>query len=59
MKFKEYKGLDLVATGAEVLESWKKNHTFGKSLEKREGATESTCRVSTSIWSLSVKTSSN
>ncbi|MBQ9887727.1 MAG: isoleucine--tRNA ligase [Bacteroidales bacterium] len=40
MKFKEYKGLDLVATGAEVLESWKRNHTFGKSLAKRDGAPE-------------------
>ena len=40
MKFKEYKGLDLVATGNEVLERWKKNHAFEKSLELREGAPE-------------------
>ncbi|MBQ6689148.1 MAG: isoleucine--tRNA ligase [Bacteroidales bacterium] len=40
MKFKEYKGLDLVATGNEVLERWRKNHAFEKSLELREGAPE-------------------
>ena len=40
MKFKEYKGLDLVATGNAVLERWKKNHAFEKSLEVREGAPE-------------------
>ena len=40
MKFKEYKGLDLVATGNEVLDRWKKNHAFEKSLELREGAPE-------------------
>ncbi len=40
MAFKEYKGLDLVATGNEVLERWKKNHAFEKSLELREGAPE-------------------
>ena len=40
MKFTEYKGLDLVATGNEVLDRWKKNHAFEKSLELREGAPE-------------------
>ena len=40
MKFNEYKGLDLVSTGNEVLERWKKNHAFEKSLELREGAPE-------------------
>ena len=35
MTFKEYKGLDLVSTGNEVLERWKKNHAFEKSLEVR------------------------
>ena len=40
MTFKEYKGLDLVAAGNEILERWKKNGTFGKSLELREGAPE-------------------
>ncbi|MBO4466187.1 MAG: isoleucine--tRNA ligase [Bacteroidales bacterium] len=40
MTFKEYKGLDLVATSAEVLERWKKNHAFERSLEVREGAPE-------------------
>ena len=38
MKFNEYKGLDLVAVGADVLDRWKKNGTFRKSLEVREGA---------------------
>lgn len=38
--FKEYKGLDLVATGAEVLEQWKKEDAFGQSLRIREGAPE-------------------
>ena len=40
MTFKEYKGLDLVAVGSEVLDRWKKNHAFEKSLEVREGAPE-------------------
>ena len=40
MTFKEYKGLDLVQTSAEVLERWKKNHAFERSLEVREGAPE-------------------
>ena len=40
MAFKEYKGLDLVAAGNEILDRWKKNHAFEKSLELREGAPE-------------------
>ena len=40
MAFKEYKGLNLVTIGNEVLERWKKNHAFEKSLELREGAPE-------------------
>ena len=40
MTFKEYKGLDLVSVGNEVLEKWKKNNAFEKSLELREGAPE-------------------
>lgn len=40
MTFKEYKGLDLVAVGNEVLEQWRSNHTFEKSLKLREGAPE-------------------
>ncbi len=40
MEFKEYKGLDLVATGNEVLDRWKKNNAFERSLEVREGAPE-------------------
>ena len=40
MTFKEYKGLDLVAAGNEILERWKKNHAFEKSLELRDGAPE-------------------
>ncbi len=40
MKFNEYKGLDLVAVGNEVLDRWKRNDTFRKSLEVREGAPE-------------------
>ena len=40
MKFNEYKGLDLVAVGNEVLDRWKKNNTFRRSLEVREGAPE-------------------
>lgn len=37
MTFKEYKGLDLVETGNQVLEKWKKEGAFEKSLELREG----------------------
>ncbi len=40
MTFKEYKGLDLVATGNEVLKKWEKEGAFRKSLELREGAPE-------------------
>ena len=40
MSFKEYKGLDLVETGNRVLERWKKEHAFEKSVELREGAPE-------------------
>ena len=40
MTFKEYKGLDLVAAGNEVLERWRAIDAFGKSLELREGAPE-------------------
>ena len=40
MTFKEYKGLDLVSVGNEVLDRWKKNRAFEKSLEVREGAPE-------------------
>ncbi len=38
--FKEYKGLDLVAVGNEVLEHWKKEDAFRRSLALREGAPE-------------------
>lgn len=38
--FREYKGLNLVETGAEVLDRWKKMHAFERSLEIREGAPE-------------------
>ncbi|MGM9734893.1 MAG: isoleucine--tRNA ligase [Candidatus Cryptobacteroides sp.] len=40
MAFKEYRGLDLVATGNEILDRWRKNHAFEKSLQLREGAPE-------------------
>ena len=40
MSFKEYKGLDLVKTGKRVLERWRKEHAFEKSMELREGAPE-------------------
>ena len=38
MTFKEYKGLDLVATGNRVLERWKELKAFEKSLELAERA---------------------
>ena len=38
MTFKEYKGLDLVSVGSEVLSRWKDQDAFGKSLAIREGA---------------------
>ncbi|MBQ0150523.1 MAG: isoleucine--tRNA ligase [Bacteroidales bacterium] len=40
MTFKEYKGLDLVAAGNQVLDRWRKNNAFEKSLSLREGAPE-------------------
>ena len=40
MTFKEYKGLDLVTMGNDVLARWKKSRAFEKSLEIREGAPE-------------------
>jgi len=40
MTFKEYKGLDLVGVGNEVLDRWKKNAAFEKTLELRDGAPE-------------------
>ena len=40
MTFKEYKGLNLVSVGNEVLGRWKSHHAFEKSLELREGAPE-------------------
>jgi len=40
MSFKEYKGLDLVGTGREVLEDWKRGRAFEKTLEIRDGAPE-------------------
>ena len=40
MIFKEYNGLDLVATAEQVLERWKKMSAFETSLKLREGAPE-------------------
>ena len=40
MTFKEYKGLDLVAAGNEVLQRWKRMGAFEKSIAIREGAPE-------------------
>ncbi|MCR4860114.1 MAG: isoleucine--tRNA ligase [Bacteroidales bacterium] len=40
MTFKEYNGLDLVSVGEEVLQRWKKNQAFERSLALREGAPE-------------------
>ncbi len=40
MTFKEYKGLDLVATGNRVLERWKQERAFEKSMELAEGRPE-------------------
>ncbi len=37
MKFKEYKGLDLAGTAADVLGEWDAHDTFHKSIETREG----------------------
>jgi len=36
-KFPEYKGLDLSQVNKDILEDWKNNNTFEKSLETREG----------------------
>ena len=33
--YKEYKQLDLSKTGKEILEYWKKNQVFEKSISKR------------------------
>ena len=38
MTFKEDRGLDLVGTADRVLEKWKREGTFEKSLELRQGA---------------------
>ena len=40
MTFKEYNGLDLVATGNRILERWRKLDAFRRSLELREAAPE-------------------
>lgn len=40
MTFKEYKAMDLVAVGSEMLELWKKNRAFEKSLELRKESPE-------------------
>lgn len=40
MTFKEYGGLDLVAVADEVLQDWKRDGAFEKSLKLREGAPE-------------------
>ena len=37
-KFAEYNGLDLVKTNKDVLEQWKENDIFHKSIDEREGA---------------------
>lgn len=37
MKFAEYKGLDLPQVAKEVLDYWKENHIFEKSVSSREG----------------------
>lgn len=36
-KFIEHKGLDLTLTNREVLEEWKKEDIFHKSIDQREG----------------------
>ncbi len=40
MTFKEYKGLDLVEVGNEILRRWQERDAFGKSLKVRDGAPE-------------------
>ncbi|MBO5613501.1 MAG: isoleucine--tRNA ligase [Prevotella sp.] len=37
MKFKEHKGLNLVDSNNKVLEEWKKNDVFHKSIDEKEG----------------------
>ncbi|MCB0425200.1 MAG: class I tRNA ligase family protein, partial [Mangrovimonas sp.] len=37
MKFPEYKGLDLVKVADEILDYWKEDNTFEKSISTREG----------------------
>ncbi|MBT8283447.1 MAG: class I tRNA ligase family protein, partial [Muriicola sp.] len=37
MKFQEYKGLDLSRIGEEVLQRWKNDRIFEKSISTREG----------------------
>jgi len=39
MKFAEYKGLNLSQISSEINDFWKKNNTFQKSLDEREGTT--------------------
>jgi isoleucyl-tRNA synthetase len=38
MNYKEYKGLDYAQVGKEILQFWKENQIFEKSVEVREGA---------------------
>lgn len=38
MNYKEYKGLDYAQVGKDILEFWKENRIFEKSVEVREGA---------------------
>jgi isoleucyl-tRNA synthetase len=38
MSYQEYKGLDYAQVGNEILQFWKENHIFEKSIEVREGA---------------------
>ena len=38
-KFRDYKGLDLPTVASEVLDFWKENNIFEKSVTTREGAT--------------------
>ncbi|WP_298361447.1 isoleucine--tRNA ligase [Runella sp.] len=38
MNYKEYKGLDYAQVGKDILEFWKENQIFEKSVEVREGA---------------------
>ena len=38
MNYKEYKGLDYAQVGKEILQFWKENQIFEKSVEVREGS---------------------